>query len=289
MLIRGSKEYGTMILNGVEYNSIFNNGIEYGFTSSGNFRPRTQAVIDYATTNGYTLSSTLNALDVLIGTLEDSGVLDKLDLFYCFFGDGDANFKTINIVDVAKYKGTPQPAVINVLGGLKGSGTVDGIIYTGFIADNYEGKYQYLNASRGYYLTDRSDIIDYTTGTVDGLEIGLNRQCMSAFADVRQRINSDRNSINNTPAFLTTANNTTVVLNRTSTNVVQIQVLGLGASNYTQYSVAQSFGYQTILFRNSSFFGKPKLGAYFAGSVLNGTDVTNIDNALKAYKLAVGA
>src|SRR5690606_14482718 len=99
MLIRGGKEYSSMFLNGKEYTSLFRNGKEYGFATSTSFRPRTQDVIDYAATNGYTLPTNLIAYDTLIGELEDSGVLNKLDMFYCFFGDSDAEFKTFNIVD----------------------------------------------------------------------------------------------------------------------------------------------------------------------------------------------
>lgn len=289
MLIRDSKEYGTMILNGVEYNSIFNNGIEYGFASSGNFRPRTQAIIDYATTNGYTLPSDLNAYNSLIAELEDTNALNNLDMFYCFFGDGDADFKTINIVDTTKFKGTVGSGIINSLDGLKGNGTVDGVIDTNNILDDYSGKYQYLNACRGYFLSSKSEVVEYSTGTVDGLVIGLNRQCLSQWADVRQRINADRNSLASSPSILSMASFGIVTLSRNNATQASIEVVGAGVATFNQTGVNSPFGYPQLIFRNSGFYGKVKLGAYFTGAKMTDAERLSLDTALKTYYTAISS
>lgn len=280
MLIRDGKEYSSMFLNSREYTSLFRGGKEYGFATS--FRPRTQDVIDYATLNGYTLPTDLNAYNTLIGELEDSGVLDKLDLFYCFFGDSDADFKTINIIDVTKFKGTVGTTTENSLDGLKGSGTSTGVINTNNVLDTFTGNYQYTNACRGYFLSSKAGVISEATGTIDGLGVGLFRQCMSIFATTRQRINSDRNNLSASANILNDATFGVVTLSRTSGSNVNIVVVGSGTANFTQ-TIAEFSGYPQIIFRNSSYYGIPKLGAYFTGASLNETEATYIDTALKNY------
>lgn len=289
MLIRNGKEYSSMFLNSKEYTSLFRDGKEYGFTSSASFRPRTQAVIDYATLNGYTLPTDLVAYDTLIGELEDTNSIANLDMFYCFFGDGDANFKTINIIDPTKFKGTVGSGIVNSLDGLKGNGTVSGTINTNNILDDFTGKYQYLNASRGYFLSSKAGVTDYSTGTVDGLEIGLNRQCMSQFVDTRLRINADRNSMTASPNILGYATFGVVTLSRINASTINIAVVGAGSDNYTQTANSAVFGFPQYIFRNSSFYGIVKLGAYFTGASLNDFERQDMDLALKNYYNALTA
>jgi hypothetical protein len=60
-----------------------------------------KAVLDYATTQGYTLPSASQQLlqEQLIIDLKDAGVWSKLDLFYVFATDGDSDFASINWKD----------------------------------------------------------------------------------------------------------------------------------------------------------------------------------------------
>jgi len=65
-----------------------------------------QAVLDYATTQGYTLpSSSQQALqNQLVVDLKDAGVWSKLDLLYVFATDGDSDFASINWLDPNNYE-----------------------------------------------------------------------------------------------------------------------------------------------------------------------------------------
>ena len=60
-----------------------------------------QAILDYATTQGYTLpSASQQALqNQLVVDLKDAGVWSKLDIFYLFATDGDSDFASINWKD----------------------------------------------------------------------------------------------------------------------------------------------------------------------------------------------
>ena len=60
-----------------------------------------QAVLDYATTQGYTLPSASQQLlqNQLVVDLKDAGVWSKLDIFYLFATDGDSDFASINWKD----------------------------------------------------------------------------------------------------------------------------------------------------------------------------------------------
>ena len=72
----------------------------------GGFDADYQAVLDYATTQGYTLpSASQQALqNQLVVDLKDAGVWSKLDTFYVFATDGDSDFASINFKDPNNYE-----------------------------------------------------------------------------------------------------------------------------------------------------------------------------------------
>ena len=65
-----------------------------------------QAVLDYATTQGYTLpsSSQQTLQNQLVIDLKDAGVWSKLDTFYVFATDGDRDYAAINWKDPNNYE-----------------------------------------------------------------------------------------------------------------------------------------------------------------------------------------
>lgn len=82
---------------------MFNAPSFFGFRSNtgGGFDTDYQAVLDYATTQGYTLpSASQQALqNQLVVDLKDAGIWSKLDTFYVFATDGDSDFASINWKD----------------------------------------------------------------------------------------------------------------------------------------------------------------------------------------------
>ena len=69
--------------------------------AEGGFDADYQAVLNYATTQGYTLPSAGQQLlqNQLVVDLKDGGIWAKLDTFYAFATDGDSDFASINWKD----------------------------------------------------------------------------------------------------------------------------------------------------------------------------------------------
>lgn len=93
-----------------------------------------KAILDYATTQGYTLPSASQQLlqEQLIIDLKTAGVWSKLDLFYVFATDGDSDFACINFLDPNNYEITEVNSptfTTNV--GFTGDG-VSAYLYTNF-------------------------------------------------------------------------------------------------------------------------------------------------------------
>lgn len=70
-------------------------------SSAGGFDADYQAVLDYATTQTYTLPSESQKTlqNQLVVDLKDAGVWSKLDIFYVLATDGDSDFASINWKD----------------------------------------------------------------------------------------------------------------------------------------------------------------------------------------------
>ena len=72
--------------------------IDWWWRSGGGFDSDYQTILDYATTQGYTLPSSAqqSVQNSLVVDLKAYGIWDELDVFYNFFTDGDHNFAKIN-------------------------------------------------------------------------------------------------------------------------------------------------------------------------------------------------
>jgi hypothetical protein len=99
------------------------------------FETEYQAVLDYATTQGYTLPSYSTQLlqNTLVGDLKSNGNWTDMDIMYVPAGDGDEDFATINWID-------PDGSFnIDILGGITYSGNTgykgndtNGVLNTNF-------------------------------------------------------------------------------------------------------------------------------------------------------------
>ena len=117
-----------------------------------------QAVLDYATTQGYTLPSTSQQTlqNQLVVDLKAAGVWSKLDTFAVFATDGDSDFALIDWINLSQYTAVNSPT-FTTNEGFTGNGTssyldlnydptVDGVNYT--IDDAAWGQYVFtLNTS----------------------------------------------------------------------------------------------------------------------------------------------
>ena len=86
-----------------------------------------KAVIDYATAQGFTLPSVGQQAEqkILLDAMIDAGIWQKLDVFYNFFTDGDANFAKINWKKPGTYQavGTGHEPTFIPNSGFKGNGS----------------------------------------------------------------------------------------------------------------------------------------------------------------------
>jgi hypothetical protein len=123
-----------------------------------NTDPDYQAILDYATTQGYTLPSAgQQALqNQLVVDLKTAGVWSDLDLFYVFATDGDSDFATINWKDVNNFQCTKVNSpnfTTNV--GFNSNGT-SSYLNTNFNVNSDSINFQLLSNSLHYYIVNNA-------------------------------------------------------------------------------------------------------------------------------------
>lgn len=87
--------------------------------------PEYQAVLDYATSQGYTLPSAAqqDAQNALVAALVDAGIWEELDLFYNFFTDGSEDFAKINWIAPGTFQITSGETVFTANYGFQRTAT----------------------------------------------------------------------------------------------------------------------------------------------------------------------
>lgn len=123
----------------------------FGVGGGGGFDADYQAVLNYATTQGYTLPSAGQQLlqNQLVLDLKDAGVWNKLDTFGVFATDGDSDFALIDWIRLTDYTAVNSPT-FTTDEGFQGNGT-SSYIRTGFIPSTAT-KYLLDSASQGFWM-----------------------------------------------------------------------------------------------------------------------------------------
>jgi len=105
-----------------------------------------QAVLDYATTQGYTLPSSgqQTLQNQLVVDLKDGGIWSKLDTFAVFATDGDSDFALIDWKRVTDYTAINSPTFTTNVG-FQGNGT------SSYIDSNYNASTSGVNYLTGNY------------------------------------------------------------------------------------------------------------------------------------------
>jgi hypothetical protein len=141
-------------------------------TPSSSLDPDYQAVLTYATSQGYTLPSLAQRTlqSQIIQTLKTGSIWSELDLFYMFATDGDSDFATLNWKNPSAYKATKvnSPTFTSNIGFI-GNG-VDAYLNTNWNA-TIGPKFTRNNASHGVYTNPITAAI-MITGSV-GVNTGL--------------------------------------------------------------------------------------------------------------------
>lgn len=162
-----------------------------------------QAVLDYATTQGYTLpSASQKALqNQLVVDLKDAGVWSKLDLFYVFATDGDSDFASINWKDPNNFEITEvNSPTFTTNEGFQGDGS-SSYLDTNFIPSTDSTKSTSNTLSAGGY------IINKATSSYDniiGVDSGSNDILIATKFSTEQPFFRINNTASFRPSFTTT-------------------------------------------------------------------------------------
>lgn len=115
--------------------------------------PATQALLDQATTDGYTAASgtVLTALDTFIKALKSNGVWNLLDVIWLPATNGDSDFATYNLKDPSQFQLTKvNSPIFTTLEGFTGDG-VSAYLDTGFNLSTDGTNFQLNSACSFYY------------------------------------------------------------------------------------------------------------------------------------------
>jgi len=161
-------------------------------SSAGGFDSDYQAVLDYATTQTYTLpSASQQALqNQLVIDLKDAGVWSKLDTFAVFATDGNENFALIDWIRLSQYSAVNSPTFTTDIG-FTGDGA-SAYMNTNFNLANDSVNYQQDSASKFGWINGTPPDNDPFDGVSDFSSYNsVNIRTLSVF---QWRINTSSNS-----------------------------------------------------------------------------------------------
>jgi len=238
-------------------------GQRFGGGGGGGFDADYQAVLNYATTQGYTLpSASQQALqNQLVVDLKAAGVWSKLDTFAVFATDGDSDFALIDWINLSQYTAVNSPT-FTTNGGFTGNGT-SSYVNTNYNASTSATNYQLNNASRFYWVDNRTgtnweDNLSgrAISGNNNSTLIRINSQTTSLNSAVDMRSDGFK-SINRTSSTNVEVFQNTTQYSRTATSVdidggTQVflrAVTGYNASRFRFYGMGAS-----IVSENTDFY-----------------------------------
>jgi len=139
------------------------------------FDPDYKAILDYATTQGYTLPSANQQTlqNQLVVDLKDAGIWSKLDTFAVFATDGDSDFALIDWKRLSDYTAVNSPTFTSNQG-FQGNGT-SSWINTNFNAYTQGVNYQGLSAAFGYYIKQYDSAPTNQEGVLQATQNSTNR------------------------------------------------------------------------------------------------------------------
>jgi uncharacterized membrane protein len=247
-------------LVGVE-NTAFVNAYDKYIDNINKYEHNYSDVIQVANSLGYILPSVSQQIkqEQLFNNLKDSGILDKLDVFYNFANDGSIEFGTLNW----KMPYERQCTLINSPNfepnqGIQGTGT-------SYISTNYnptidgynKNKYVLNNASRHIYVGTQSA----TASTLDGVSSG-NANASAGINTTLLRINQGANGNSNVANFA--GSNVLKSIHRTSATDIELFV-GTTQTSRTFNSTSVINEPQLILARGVNVMG----GASYGTSIIS--------------------
>ena len=188
----------------------------HGFlaSSSGGFDADYQAVLDYATSQGYTLPSAgqQTLQNQLLVDLKAGGVWNKLDTFALFATDGSSNFGLIDWIRLTQYTAVNSPT-FTADEGFTGNGT------SSYVDCNYNGSTNGVN-----YANDSAHQMVWAMVFGSSIELATNN--LSQARQSIRRSTSGNNGINSSTSSSGSSNSA----------VGFIMYSRYNSTNYNQYN-----------------------------------------------------
>lgn len=245
----------------------------HGFVASsiGQFDADYVAILNYATTLGYTLPSASQRVlqNQLMIDLKAAGIWSKLDTFAVFATDGNSDFALIDWKRLSQYTAVNSPT-FTTNQGFTGNGT-SSYINTNFNPATSGVNYTLNNASRFAWL--------YTSAAnriIDGITAGSQNDMITT-TSTNQRINSgtavlsvavDLSGTGFKSIHRTSSTNVTLFNNTTQTN---------GTATSTSITSENQF-----ILRRGSSYSNHQVSLYGMGASLV-SENTNFYNAVNTY------
>jgi hypothetical protein len=231
-----------------------------------------KAILDYATTNSYTLPSTAQRLkqNTLLSSLKSAGVWSKLDTFTNFATDGSSAFALIDWKRLTQYTAVNSPT-FTANEGFMGNGT-SSYIDTNFNPSTQSTNYVTNDASRYMYVFN-----GVLANRLDGNGIDTNNIRLGSYNT--NKINSGAINLLSS-AFNYTTTKGMKSIHRTSSTNVTLYNSAVG-ENRTLLSTGLPNANQWIL-RIGGNYANSEISAYAMGSNLI-TENTAFVNAFDTY------
>lgn len=220
-----------------------------------------QAVLNYATTQGYTLpsSSQQTLQNQLVVDLKAAGVWSKLDSFGVFATDGDSDFALIDWIRLTDYTAINSPTFTSNQG-FQGNGS-SSYIDANFVASTDGVNYTLNNASFGYYMRQ----YDTSASSGEGA-IFLNGSISVSwvrYATKRFYLNNGFTSYTN----FTAQANQLASANRTSSTAINLYSNGVLQDSLSQTATALPNSVTSILQVESTYSDAELSMVYIGGDL----------------------
>jgi len=251
-------------------------GLGLGLFQGGSFDADYQAVLNYATTQGYTLPSAgqQTLQNQLVVDLKAGGVWNKLDTLAVFATNGNIDFALIDWKRLSQYTAVNSPT-FTTNEGFTGNGT------SSYVDSNFNPSTSGVN----YTLNDASRYFFphafVSTGRIDGTTTtAVNSIVRSLLAT--QRINSGSGNLSVSFDYTAVVNPKSI--HRTSLTSVDL-FNGTSGTTGVQTSVSVLNSNQFVL-RSGTSFGSHTASAYAMGASLVAENTAFV-NAYNTYKSAI--
>jgi hypothetical protein len=224
-------------------------GVDRRPPSSGgaSFDADYQAVLNYATTQGYTLPSAgqQTLQNQLVIDLKSAGVWSKLDTFAVFATDGNSDFALIDWKRLTQYTAFNSPT-FTTNQGFTGNGT------SSYVSTNYNplglGNYLLDNASRYTYI--RTLIANKI---IDGLDAST-ANSTTTFVSAFQRINQSGTSLSSSFDYGSSGAGMKSIHRTSSTGFSAFnQVILRSAGSYSGHQISMYAMGASLISENTAF------------------------------------